>query len=254
MFTRRARLFVIVMVMIVVSSCSIVARVAFRVVMEIAEQVVVQVGAKYVHELLSPDEVPNKPVLQVNHADANGAETTSAYQIDKVDDISVHVVAGDVSISSGGHTTTVTVKRGTAKIEITRQSSRPAGTLSVPDPRDTPQITDSPTPTLVGRWHGKGGNIYEFTASGRNSYSGEVVVRGSGVCTPVNITVSGTGLHFKGTTAFYKNYCHTYDGKYTVILDLASDGAHVRKSFPPEVISSTGCTNCDPETWDRVGT
>jgi hypothetical protein len=80
-----------------------------------------------------------------------------------------------------------------------------------------------------------------------------VVYSKGGRCTPVHIRVSGTDFHFEGTAAFYESYnhiCGAFLDRERIILDLASDGASVEESWPPEVAKS--CDNCEQQTWVRV--
>jgi hypothetical protein len=118
----------------------------------------------------------------------------------------------------------------------------------------------SPTPaqqansTLTGKWRDEKSNVYEFTSSRTDLYSGQVITVVANVCTPVNINVSANAGHFEGTMAFYKvvnGVCGEYlgDGTITVELGKAGSTAQVKWAGPA---TGSNCLNCVPHTWTRL--
>ena len=129
-------------------------------------------------------------------------------------------------------------------------NTTPAPSVSTASPTPAYQINS----TLTGKWRDEKSNVYEFIASGTDSYSGQVITVVSSVCTPVNIKVSATAGHFEGTMAFYKvvnSVCGEYlgDGSVIVELDKAGSTAQVKWAGPA---TGSNCLNCVPHTWTRL--
>lgn len=121
-------------------------------------------------------------------------------------------------------------------------------------PAASPSTAQPANGTLTGKWRDEKSNVYEFIASGTDSYGGQVVTVVAAVCTPVNIKVSATAGRFEGTMAFYKSVngvCGEYlgDGIVTIELDKAGSIAQVKWAGPAR---GGNCLNCVPHTWTRL--
>jgi hypothetical protein len=151
----------IAMTLVLLAGCQAAVPVVLRVVMSIATQILVKVGAEYVEELISPDEtVSAEPVIRITHSDASGAVVTTTYQIAKAQAISVSAIEGDVLLQGNGRIRSVTVAPGSAAtIEISgaveidvqmRAPTNPIGQPSVsksPRPRPTTKVTSTKSTT-----------------------------------------------------------------------------------------------------------
>jgi hypothetical protein len=143
---------------------------------------------------------------------------------------------------------TATVAAGCGADEPKQANATP--TVAAASPTPAPQTNSA----LTGKWRDEKSNVYEFTVSGTDSYSAQVVTFVASVCTPINIKVSATAGHFEGTMAFYKvvnSVCGEYlgDGIVTVELDKAGSTAQVKWAGPA---SGSNCLNCVPHTWTRL--
>jgi hypothetical protein len=110
--------------------------------------------------------------------------------------------------------------------------------------------------TLAGRWSDELGTVYEFTATSDNTYTGEVVQNAGNVCTPVAITLTGSGSTYQGPETFYKGSagaCGEKLGIGSIHLFVAADKMSVSVTWGPPA-GVAGCSNCAPQTFTRQGT
>jgi hypothetical protein len=109
--------------------------------------------------------------------------------------------------------------------------------------------------SLAGDWVQSGdGTIIEFTATGQDTFSGEVVGDSTYFCLPINFMVSGNNGQYTGSDTFYSApitppTCGPSIGTGTVTIEIAADGATATVTLLPP--GGVTCSNCGQVTWTR---
>ncbi|MBU2663818.1 hypothetical protein KOI35_09890 [Actinoplanes bogorensis] len=138
---------------LLLSGCTaVLGRVAVRVVMKIAQEVLVTAGADLVHQLISGAD--DRPTVMINYQDSSGRPATATYAIDDAKAIAVSQVDGRVEITGDGKQTVVTVQPpSTATIEIVGSDTQVAPTHRPPAPEPAVDLTAA-SKVLSGTWQG----------------------------------------------------------------------------------------------------
>lgn len=104
---------------IVVSGCAAVAKSLGTIVLRIGTDIIVQAGADYIRQILSPDQANGHPTLIVSYTNTAGDGIGTDYAIDGATAITIQNVEGDIHLVGDGNGLAVTVTAGTtATIEI----------------------------------------------------------------------------------------------------------------------------------------
>jgi hypothetical protein len=163
---RRAILGGLVAMSLALSGCAVLGKEAVQVIMQIAENVLVTQGSKYLDKLLGGDSDTDRPTVSITYADNARQQNTVTYAVDKAKAISVSGVQGSVEISGDGKKTDVRVQpQSTATIEI-NGTDHPSSTTNPPSPQPVvpgpPDAAPAPdtgradaAKILSGTWQGR---------------------------------------------------------------------------------------------------
>jgi pimeloyl-ACP methyl ester carboxylesterase len=135
---------------------------------------------------------------------------------------------------------------GNPQIEAAVLAQIPVGVPAAASPSPSPTPS---APAISGTWQDPSGNLVRFVSAGPDAWTGQVVRNASGVCTPVNIQLTGSGDQYRGTIAFYVvsgGVCGAPDGTGTMTFTLEPGG-----STAIVIIVPPSGTAAAPATWTK---
>lgn len=157
--TTRSLVTLIAAVTTLISGCAaapVIGPAVWRIVIAIATEVAVELGADYLKELISPEKKPETggPLLRITHTNSSGKLATIVYSVQDVEAISVSAIKGDIQLSGDGHDVSVTVApKSSATIAVNQAGGTVGMTIQEPTAAPSPQPTKAPKlPKIHATW------------------------------------------------------------------------------------------------------